>query len=168
MPTRFWFSTHAQKVKSCPHPKTVFDNGSSKTILLLRSKPEALEMCGMNRTVIAATRGLGKSPSRKIVTRFLKVCMLKSEFINQIPHTNPEGLGYPQQRVQADPLLSPLDFTDVNRVQAEFFRQLFLTHASLVTAYPDGISQDFKLTRTRHSLSGKQDRRKLETPNMGL
>ena len=123
---------------------------------------------GLNQRVIAVKRGNDKSPAGKIVPCFLRDCPMILEFINQISYTNPKGFGHPQKRVQADPLLSPFDFADVNWVQARLFGQFFLTHAGLVSVGPNGISQNFKLSRARHSLSSKQDRRKLKTPNMGV
>lgn len=90
------------------------------------------------------------------------------QLLNQVPHANAEGFGHPQKRVQADPLFAALDFANVNWMQAGLLRQLFLAHVRLIPVFPNGISQDFRLSLARHSFLGNQDRTKLETPNMGV
>jgi hypothetical protein len=92
----------------------------------------------------------------------------KSEFVNQIARFNFQSLGDPEQSVQTDPLLSAFNFPHINRVQIRFFRKLFLAQASLFAATPNGVAQDFQLSRTRHGLLAKQDQRNVRTPNMGL
>jgi len=90
------------------------------------------------------------------------------QFVHQIADTNAEGFGYAQQCVQADPLFSTFNFANINRMQVGFFGQTFLAQTSLLAAVADSVTEDFQLARTRHSVSGKQDRAKHDTPNMGV
>jgi hypothetical protein len=91
-----------------------------------------------------------------------------SQFVHQVTNANAKSLCYPQKRVQAYPLLTPLDFANVNRMQVGFFCQLFLTHAKMLATIPNGVAQNFQLSRTRHSFLAKHLRPKMNTPNMGL
>ena len=90
------------------------------------------------------------------------------QFVHQIADTNAEGFGYAQQCVKADPLFSTFNFANINGMQVGFFSQTFLAQTNLLTAIADGVTEDFQLARTRHSVSGKQDRAKHDTPKMGL
>jgi hypothetical protein len=74
-----------------------------------------------------------------------------------------------QQGMEADPLLTPLDFAHVNGMQVGFFRQFFLAQTGPATIVPDGVSEGFELLpRARHSRSKKQEGGMANTPNMGL
>ena len=91
------------------------------------------------------------------------------EVFDEITNPNTQGFGNPQKRVKADPLLSPFNFANINRMQISLFRQLFLTHSNLVAVFPNGVSKRFKvLSRACHSGSGKQGGLELKTPNKGL
>jgi len=164
VPARLWFSTHARKIKSRPCRKLYFDDISSKIILRLRSVTDALEMCEMNRAATAARRERGKSTDGKIIPQLLleivrpvvvRVRPMISKLVNQITDANAKSFGNSQKRVQANPLLSAFDFADINRMQAGFFRQFFLAHADMLPAIPNGVTQDFQLSRTRHSFFSK-------------
>ena len=71
--------------------------------------------------------------------------------------------------MKADPLFTPFNLANINRVQVSLFRQFFLTQSRSVAALADGIAQDFKLLRFAwHHLAGKQEAGEPDTPNMGL
>jgi hypothetical protein len=89
--------------------------------------------------------------------------------MHQIPHPHAEGFGNPQERMKTNPLLSPFYFSNINWVQVSLFRQFLLTHADLITVFPNGIPKNFKvLSCACHSLPRKQGGLRLRTPNMGL
>lgn len=92
-----------------------------------------------------------------------------SKFVNQVTRLHAEGFGYPQKRMKADPLLSPLNLTDINGMQIGLFRQPLLTQARCLAVFANGITQNFKLFRFAwHHFTAKQEGKKSDTPNMGL
>jgi hypothetical protein len=100
--------------------------------------------------------------------RLAEVGVQRSQSVNQMACLCPESLRNAQKRVQADPLFTAFNLADVNRMQIGLFGQPFLAHPYGLAAVSDGLTQDFQLARTRHSSLRKQDRAKLNTPNMGL
>jgi hypothetical protein len=58
--------------------------------------------------------------------------------LDEVAGVDAQGFRNSQKRVEADPLLTALDFADVNGMQFGLFCQLLLTHASLNAALPDG------------------------------
>jgi hypothetical protein len=131
----------------------------------------------MNRAANVARRELGKSTGEEIILQlFLEIIRpvvvrirpMISKFVNQITDVNAKSFGNSQKRVQANPLLSAFDFADINRMQVGFFRQFFLAHADMLPAIPNGVTQDFQLSRTRHSFLAKHESAKTRTPKMGL
>jgi hypothetical protein len=123
----------------------------------------------MNQRVNQAPREYEKVSVGKTMPTGSKVRGQDSSKVShQIAHPDLKRLGHPQKRVKADPLLPALDFSNIDRVQAGFLRQFFLTQADLITIFPNGVSQYFKLSRTRHILLGEQGCAKLKTPNMGV
>ena len=91
-----------------------------------------------------------------------------SQLVDQIPRADSKSLSHPQERMQANPLLAAFHFPYINRMQIGLFGQSLLAHSGLFSAIANGITQDFELSRTRHSLLGKHGRVKTRTPNMGL
>jgi hypothetical protein len=86
----------------------------------------------------------------------------------QVAGLNAQSPGNPQKRVQADPLLTPFNLSDIDRVQIRFFRQLFLAEASLGPATADRGPKGLELlSGRRHSPERKQESAKRNTPNMG-
>lgn len=92
----------------------------------------------------------------------------RSKTVHQIPNVKTEGFGHAQQRVQADPLFSPFNFSDVNRVQVGFFRKPFLAQASFLATVANSVTENFQLAQRRHTALAEQGRAKQDTPNMGL
>lgn len=93
----------------------------------------------------------------------------RSKFVNQIAGFHAKSFGHPQKRMKADPLFSPLDLADINRMQVGLFRQFFLAQSRRVAALANGIAQDFKLLRFAwHQLPAEQEGEKSDTPNTGL
>jgi len=146
-------------------------------ILRLRSVTDALEMFEMNRAANAASRESGKSTDGKIIPQLfleivrpvvVRVRPTVLKLVNQITDANAKSFGNSQKRVQANPLLSAFDFADINRMQVGFFCQFFLAHADMLPAIPNGVTQDFQLSRTRHSFLAKHECAETRTPNMGL
>jgi hypothetical protein len=91
-----------------------------------------------------------------------------SQLVDQIPCADPQSLGHPQKRMQTNPLLPAFHFPYIDRVQIGLFGQSLLAHPGLFSVITNGITQDFELSRTRHSFLGKHGRAKARTPNMGL
>jgi hypothetical protein len=104
----------------------------------------------------------------KAASYFLQARLTTSKSINQITDANTKSFGYPQKRVQANPLLATFNFAYIHWMQVGFFCQFFLTHAKLLSVVPNGVTQDFQLSRTRHTVSAKHESAKTRTPNMGL
>jgi hypothetical protein len=78
---------------------------------------------------------------------------LWSETVNDGAGFDAHRFGHAQQGMQADPLFTAFDFTDVNWMQISFFCQLFLRQPRFRPVMANGFSQDFKLfRRTRHRL----------------
>ena len=87
---------------------------------------------------------------------------------HQVANPHLEGMGNPEQRMEADPLLAALDLSDVNRVEIGLFRELLLAEAGPDALAADGITQQLKLSLAAHERSEKQGGGEANTPNMGL
>ena len=73
------------------------------------------------------------------------------DVLDQIPHTNFQRGRNPQERVQADPLFSPLNLSHIDRMKIGLFRQFFLAEPRADATFPYCIAQSFKLSsRVRH------------------
>jgi hypothetical protein len=87
-----------------------------------------------------------------------------SQISDQIANPHLPGAGEPYQRMNADGLLSTLDFPDVNGVQVGFFSQPLLgkprPFAVLADGFPDKLSLFW---RCRHASLGKQDSALMDT-----
>lgn len=97
-----------------------------------------------------------------------EVVITLSQLADQIPRADSKSLGHPQKRMQTNPLLPTFHFSYINRMQIGFFGQSLLAHPGLFSVIANGVTQDFELSRTRHSLLAKHGRVKTRTPNMGL
>jgi hypothetical protein len=142
--------------------------GEAKVLIAEDPSLPILEITGSKRMTITTAITPHIPFIEKIKFRFASDVLKLSQIINQIARANTKSLGDTQKGMQANPLLSPFDFTDVNGMQTGLFGQLFLAHFGLLALFPNGIAQDFELTRTRHSQPAKQVYRKTRTPNMGL
>ena len=92
-----------------------------------------------------------------------------SEVGNQVAGFDTHRFGDAQKRMKADPLLAPFDLSNVNRVQAGFFRQLLLAHTGGGAVPANGFPKNFELWRlSRHELSREQKAENANTPNMGV
>lgn len=108
-----------------------------------------------------------KSESSFILPRY--ICSRRSKAVHQIANSDAHGFGYPQQSMEANPLLAALNFANVHGMKVGLFRKLFLAQASFFAALPNRIAQNLEgRLGSRHSGSGKQAERSLNTPNMGL
>lgn len=74
-------------------------------------------------------------------------------------------MGHPQQSVKTNPLLTTLDFADVNRMQIGFFRQSFLAYPSAVAIFSDRLPKDSQMWfGPRHGYSKEREREQCEHP----
>jgi len=93
-------------------------------------------------------------------------CKLK--LCHQIANTQIKGFCYSQQSVKANPLFSPFNFSNIDRMQICLFSQFLLAQVGLLSVTSDRITQDFKLARARHDHVAKHVHGFARTPNMGL
>ena len=71
--------------------------------------------------------------------------------------------------MEADPLLAPFNFPDINGMQIGLFGQSFLAHARLGAVLTECGSKYLKLLLLAgHSPLSKQEGADWNTPNMGL
>jgi len=112
----------------------------------------------MNRTVIVAKQGNKKSPLEKIMFLFLKAGPTISKLVNQISNTNTKSLGNPREGKNAGRFFAAFQFTDIDRVQVGFLRQLFLTQFGTFSKTANGFANDFLMSQSFcHAFSGKQE-----------
>lgn len=90
---------------------------------------------------------------------------VRSKVFNQIAQANSERLGNTHQGVQRDVDTSALDLPKIFRAQTRTFRQLFLTHANLLSSRADFLPQIATIGKG-HRLSAKQERQRPETRYM--
>ena len=87
-----------------------------------------------------------------------------SQISDQIANPHLQGAGESYQRMNADGLLSTLDFPDVNRMQVGFFSQLLLGKPRSFAVLADGFSDKLSLFwRCRHATLGKQEGPSIDT-----
>jgi len=78
------------------------------------------------------------------------------------PHT--QSVREPYQRMNANGLLSTLDFPDVNGVQVGFFSQLLLGKSRPLAVLADGFPDKLSLSwRCGHAMLGKQEAAVIDT-----
>jgi hypothetical protein len=78
------------------------------------------------------------------------------------PHT--QGTGEPYERMNANGLLSTLDFPDVNRMQVGFFGQLLLGKRRPLAVLADGFPDKLSLSwRCGHATRAKQEGAMIDT-----
>ena len=81
----------------------------------------------------------------------------KLEMLHQFPHPHAQRGSDPQEGMQADPLLSALDFTHIYGMKIRFLRELFLAQAGPLPASSNRVAKDLpRIQGVRHKPQQKQ------------